>query len=215
MAEAFDLTGQRFGRLTALHRDTDNKGKDSKWICRCDCGNVVSVYTHNLTRGKSTSCGCYRNELTKERMTTHGLSHKEHRLYRVWDSMRQRCGNPKDSAYKNYGGRGIRVCDEWEDNFLSFRTWAISNGYNDSLTIERINVDDDYCPENCKWIPFSEQTSNRRKTKYITVDGVTHTVHEWAEIKGINPLTIYSRIYSKHWDERDAVTRPVRRRNGQ
>lgn len=213
MGRVVDLTGQRFGRLLVLYKDDKNNKKDNKWICRCDCGNVISAYTTNLTRGKSTSCGCYRNELSKERMTTHGHSNDEHRLYRVWDSMRQRCNNKNDKAYKNYGGRGICVCCEWQTSFEAFRNLAIESGYSDALTIERIDVNKNYCPENCKWIPFSEQAANTRRNRFVTIDGETHTLREWARIKGINPGTVYSRINSKHWDEVDAITRPVRRRN--
>lgn len=161
MAKFRDLTGERFGRWAVISHFDQDKWGHHRWLCRCDCGNEKVLYGTELTSGRTTSCGCYFLEWNSERHRKHGDCHK--RLYRTWSSMRKRCRCETCDAFKRYGGRGITICKDWEE-YSKFKQWAISNGYQDDLTIERIDVNGNYCPENCKWIPFKEQAKNRTTT---------------------------------------------------
>lgn len=142
----------------------------------------------------------------------HGYANKE-RLYRIWKNMRRRCNNTKSDYYENYGGRGIRVCSQWDD-YLTFRKWAISNGYKNDLTIDRINNDGDYTPSNCKWSTRKQQNNNTRSNVVITYKGVTKTASEWAEHLGLSKAAIYHRI-ERNWNEKDIIEVPknTRRKN--
>lgn len=156
-----DLTGRKFGRLL-VKRDVGrtNNGRVT-WGCLCECGTLKVVQVDSLLAGKTTSCGCFRRELSSKLRTTHGMS--DSRLYHIYAKMRHRCFNPKDQNYDRYGGRGITICDEWRDNPKSFLDWALANGYKDSLTIDRINNDGNYEPNNCRWADMKEQSSNTRR----------------------------------------------------
>ena len=158
------MTGQRFGRWIVVSQANDyiepKTGQHrSRWNCKCDCENVRDVLANDLIRGKSKSCGCYKRQISRECHTKHGLCRE--RVYKVYSGMITRCYNQNEKSYKYYGGRGITVCDEWKNDFKKFHDWAMANGYQDDLTIERIDVNGDYCPENCTWIPFSEQNRNK------------------------------------------------------
>lgn len=164
---AADMTGQRFGRLTVIDRAENDRKNQACWRCRCDCGNVTVVAGARLRRGTTKSCGCYFQERRREKAKTHGGRHE--RLYGVWYNMRQRCENAKEKSYPYYGGRGIRVCDEWRD-YATFREWALANGYDPEAekgkcTIDRIDVNGNYEPTNCRWVSMAEQNSNKRRTK--------------------------------------------------
>lgn len=153
-----DLTGERFGRLVVL-RQVDSANSMSRYECLCDCGNKTIVYGNNLRRGYTQSCGCYRHECEKVNTRTHGREPR--RIYRIWSGMLNRCNNPNNGRYKHYGGRGITVCGEWHD-FTAFRDWALSHGYREDLSIDRINNDGNYEPDNCRWATAKEQAQNKR-----------------------------------------------------
>ena len=144
-----------------------------------------------------------------KKFKAHGLSNT--RLYRIWYGMKQRCYNPKNTRYKNYGGRNITVCDEWENDFISFYNWAIYNGYNDNLTIDRIDVNGNYKPDNCRFIDQKTQQRNRSNNHLITYNGKTHCINEWAEILGFSKYVIQNRILRDKWDIERAFTKPIRR----
>lgn len=192
MGKILDLTGQKFGYLTVLQlSESKHKQQRAYWKCQCKCGNITDVASNDLRRGNIKSCGCKRRE-------SHNVKHGMHdtRIYRIWTSMCKRCYNPNAKEFKNYGGRGIVMCDEWKNDFRNFCKWAISSGYHDSLTIERIDNNDNYSPENCKWTTSKEQANNRRNTVYIEKNGVKKSLSEWCEITGTNRNSAYTR-YSR------------------
>lgn len=203
-----DLTGQRFGRLTVIER-VENHGTEVAWKCQCDCGNTTKVSGHNLLRGATRSCGCLHKEaLAKARSICH-MQHggKGEKLYVTWQNMRKRCKNPNDKNYKNYGGRGILICEEWND-YAKFREWATSNGYTpdlrgQALSIDRIDVNGNYEPSNCRWVNSKVQNNNRRNNKHITFDGETLTIAQWAERVGVNYQTLIYRL--THWSLEKAL----------
>lgn len=158
MGKFIDLTGQRFGKLVVLERAKGNS-KQINWLCKCDCGRTTVVQGSNLKNGHIRSCGC----LISESNTKHGQWNT--RLYRIYHAMKQRCYNPNSAPYPFYGGRGITVCSEWLNDFQAFYDWAMSNGYRDDLSIDRIDVDGNYEPGNCRWTIKTLQSFNRRKGK--------------------------------------------------
>lgn len=168
MGTLVDLTGKKYGRLVALERAGSTAKKKATWLCRCDCGRMLVVVGSNLTSGNTQSCGCFDRDINSRVHTTHGGNRpgKRERLYSVWLNMRGRCTNPSRPDYKYYGGCGVEVCEEWSD-YSKFRSWAFANGYDPAAphgqcTIDRINVNGNYCPENCRWVDMKTQRHNRR-----------------------------------------------------
>lgn len=188
--KAKDLTGQKFGRLIALYRLRNTNGR-TKWLCVCECGNLVEPTQNNLQRGKTKSCGC----LNKEIVTKHGKS--KCKLYKVYHAMLDRCNNNHHN-YNYYGGRGIAVCDEWKDDFMAFYKWAIDNGYRDNLTIDRIDVNGNYEPDNCRWVTTKQQNRNKRSNHNYTINGKTYCLSEWCERQGLKYTTVQDRL-SCNW----------------
>lgn len=217
MGKVIDLTGKKFGKLTVVRRVENNKHGNSMWECVCECGEKRVVQGCGLTNGHSSSCGCTRKEKLIQRNiefdgnTTHGMC--KTRIYRIWQGIKRRCCNSNDySHYKEYGGRGITVCEEWQ-RFESFYEWAMQNGYADDLTIDRIDVNGNYEPSNCRWTTPKEQANNTRTNRVFTYNGKTQTLTMWAEEYGINRATLYDRLIRKHqWDMEKALTTPVRER---
>lgn len=165
-----DLTGDKFGFWTVLKRDTPRKGaRNSYWLCECKCGTIKSISRSSLISGKSQSCGCKPNENRKGINKTHGMSGT--RLFHEWCSMKRRCKTRNGKDAPSYYSKGITVCAEWSNSFLSFYNWAISNGYNDSLTIDRIDNSKGYSPNNCRWVTIEEQTRNRTNTIFVMYKG--------------------------------------------
>lgn len=212
MTDKMDLVGKRFGRYIVLH-ETDPyvnpKGhKIRRWLCRCDCGKVKKVVQGKLTTGMTLSCGCLGRERRASSIKKHGMAHT--RLYHIYRSMVSRCYRKNDISYQSYGKRGIIVCDEWlgENGFNQFRSWALTSGYNDALSIDRIDSDCNYCPKNCRWIPLKDQQNNKRSNHLIEIDGVTKTLTQWANDYGIGYTTIQARL-KRGWNDKDAVTIPV------
>ena len=200
-----DLTNQKFNKLTVIAR-SENKWNKVLWKCQCDCGNIVYATTNSLKSGNTKSCGCLRSQNFKAIVTKHHLS--QTRIYRIWKEMKKRCYNPKTRNSKYYYARGIKVCEEWKNNFQAFYDWSMQNGYNDKLTIDRIDVNGDYKPSNCRWVDTYTQNNNSRNCHYITYNGETKTLTQWAKTYNINQRTLTYRINDLKWSIGKALTTP-------
>lgn len=192
MSKIFDLIGKKFGRWTVIElhdviqRYTKNgvkDGKDYYYLCQCECGNTSVVYRGNLLKGLSKSCGCLAEEKRIKTNTKHKLSHS--RIDRIYYGMKARCYNSNNPAYKNYGQRGITICNEWLNDKNKFFEWAINNGYKDNLTIDRIDNNKGYSSNNCRWVTKKEQQNNKRNNCLITFNNETHTLSQWANILNV------------------------------
>lgn len=202
MSKEFDITGQRFGRLVAIKKAKSRiQGAQKRcfWLFKCDCGKEKEIYKNAITRGKVVSCGCYIDENRGQSVKKHGM--ESTRLYACWLDMKHRCQYKKSKSgkeykhYKNYAGRGIKVCDKWLDKefgSINFINWALNNGYKDNLTLDRIDVNGNYCPENCRWATVKEQANNKRNNHYITIDGITKTLNQWIKQVKMSETTYYN-----------------------
>ena len=196
MSKKIDMIGKRFGQLVVVKESLTRKNATVYWICKCDCGNVTKPIKGTALRdGTTQSCGCLVSSSIIKRNRSHGMSRTP--LYRTWGNMVQRCTNPKKIAFKNYGGRGIKVCDDWRTSFESFYEWSINNGYSEGLSIDRIDPNGNYCPENCRWIPMKEQGRNRRNTILVDCDGEMKTISQIAKEQGVSHSTVFRR--HKKW----------------
>lgn len=192
-----NLIGQRFGRWVVLEF-AGYKNNKAHWFCKCDCGKEKIVCGKNLTLGKTKSCGCLHNEQLVEYFTKHGARSKEkdktERLYFTWKNMKSRCFNSSSKYYHRYGGRGINICDEWKNSYVAFKEWAISSGYSEKLTIERIDNNGIYCPENCRWATVKEQSRNRSTNIFLEYKGKTYILKDLATALGVDRKKLKRRI---------------------
>lgn len=218
MGKLIDLTGKRFGRLTVIARDGSDKKRNVMWLCACACGQTKAVAGSRLRNGTTKSCGCMVTEKTAILNYRHGGCKKgnRERLYTVWYKMLNRTNDPNDKSFLHYGGRGIQVCEEWRKNYAEFRRWAIANGYDEKApfgecSLERIDNDGDYTPENCRWATYREQSRNTRRNRHLTFNGKTMIVNDWAAETGIASCTIRRRIDHYGWTVGQALTTPVRK----
>jgi hypothetical protein len=218
MGKFVDLTGQKFGNWVVksfieTREVGKSKVKKAFWLCECQCEKktIREIPTDSLKSGNSISCGCYKNKILVERSTKHGFARRGKNcssIYHVWYEMKDRCNNQNNKQFCNYGGRGISICKEWNDSFLVFKDWAYANGYSETLTIDRIDVNGDYCPENCTWIDMKEQQYN--KTCTVLVNG--RSLAKMARENGIEPKLACYR-YKAGWDLRDILhTKPGEKR---
>lgn len=204
---AKDISGQKFGKLTAIEFVGVDANRNAQWRFKCDCGREIVASGSRVRNGHTKSCGCLQKERASEIIQNYnkGPSYKQPtrythggsktRLYDIWVHMKLRCDNSNRDNYKYYGGRGIKVCKEWREDFSSFRDWALSHGYKDGLTIDRIDSNGNYEPDNCRWATVKEQQNNKRNNRMITIDGKTKTMAQWANEKGINYKSLANRIY--------------------
>ena len=202
MPKFIDLQGRRFGRLIVLYRDMTGHSNDrhTYWVCKCDCGRLKTVRSDDLRSGLVVSCGCYHAEVSSKIGSyinlKHGMSNS--RLYKIWVGIKSRCYNKNVPAYKDYGGRGIFVCQSWAENFGEFEKWSFEHGYSDDLEVDRIDNNGPYSPQNCRWVSRKENCRNRRNNYQVEVNGTTYqSVAEAAERLKILPTTLNNQI-KKH-----------------
>lgn len=206
-----DLTGKQFGELTVLgldkEHDISQHNGQYKWICKCSCGEIVSVYANNL---RSTNPSCSKCGYKKVSEKKSGLPSKNNRLYKIYYGMKDRCYNPNIKQYENYGGRGIAICDEWlgKTGFKNFCEWALQNGYTKNLTIDRIDVNGNYEPSNCRWATNKAQQNNKRNTQYIIVYGERLPIKQASEKYGINYHTLRKRL-KKGYSPEESIKKEI------
>lgn len=209
-----DITGMVFGRLTAISF-LEKRNGSPYWTCKCTCGNESIVRKGGLVNKRSQSCGCLSREWAKSGLHSlkHGLTRKGkgHKLHWVWSAMKERCDNPNVGQYNNYGGRGIKVCEEWYD-LSKFHKWAIASGYEEGrkLSIDRIDNNKNYCPENCRWVDQKTQSRNKRNNVILTYNSESRTLVEWAEIIGIHHDTLRGRL-RRGWNAEKTLTSAVKK----
>lgn len=203
MAKRIDISNQTFGELYVISYAYTKRNR-AFWLCKCSCGNEVIYESYPLRNGQRKTCGC-----EKYKGLPKGYSHEP--LYALWWNMKRRCNDDSADSFKNYGARGIKVCSEWND-YSEFYKWAKSNGYEPGLTIDRIDSNKDYCPDNCRWVDWKTQERNRRNNRLITFKGETHCLSEWSEITDINKKTLRNRLING-WSVEKSLTEHIHNKN--
>lgn len=210
MGKLIDLTGKRFGKLVVECRAEDKHRKNGKpiamWKCVCDCGNITIINGTYLRTGDTVSCGCLAKQIITDRNTKHNLSNT--RIYKIWKDMNKRCNNPNHWANKYYRSKNISVCDEWKKDFKSFYEWSMNNGYSDNLTIDRIDVNGNYDPNNCRWATMKQQCNNKTNNKRYFYKGRSYTISELSDLSGLKYGTLALRLRNG-WDIETAMTKPL------
>lgn len=205
MNKPIDLKGKTYGRLTVIEY-AGRKNKKTQWKCRCSCGNILVVATNNLRNGHTQSCGCYAKEVATKNATKHNQVGTQ--LYRAWANMITRATNPKFIEADRYVNRGITVCPEWLEDSSIFIEWALKNGYQKGLSLDRIDNSKGYYPDNCRWANKKQQCRNKDNNVWIDYKGMRKTLIEWSEYLGISYKKLHSRIRKHNWDIKRAFTTP-------
>lgn len=200
MGKIKDMTGKKIGRLTVIKYVYTDKRNNAVWQCKCECGNIVEVRGDTLRSGNTKSCGCL--------CTTHHKSNT--RLYHTWQQMKGRCYNKNNKDYHDYGARGIIVYSEWKHNFEAFYNWAMNNNYQENLTIDRINSNGNYTPDNCRWVDITTQNRNKRNNINFEYKGETHCLTEWCKILGLKYNRVRNRVRRLNWPIEKALELEVR-----
>lgn len=210
MPKKVDITGKRFGKLVAIKFSHKNNCGKNMWLCKCDCGNYKTIDIHNLLRkdkSPTRTCTKCKKNMENSKCYKHGMSYT--RVYRCYKLMKNRCYNTHNKRYYLYGARGITVCDEWlgDDGSTNFIKWALSNGYNDNLTLDRIDNDKGYSPNNCRWATRKEQSNNLRCNKKYEYNGEIYTISQLCDSLNINRKLVYSRL-RLGWELKKAISTP-------
>lgn len=199
------IAGKKFNKLTVLKKTDEKASKSYLWLCKCDCGNFTKTKKWNITSGNTKSCGCLKMDVVKmmnRQNTSHGMSGTK--IYRVWESMKRRCDSKKAERYANYGGRGITYCEEWED-FKGFYEWVEESGYKEGLTIDRIDVNGNYEPSNCRWVTLEQQSFNKTNSRKFNYKGEELTIAELAKASGKSYHLVYQRLVKLGWNVNDSI----------
>lgn len=215
MNNSAEWIGKKFERLTVIsfeHAKPPYRGW--LWVCECECGNIKTLIPNDIKQGKVRSCGCLHNEMSTERATKFKhLTKNNKRLYSIYNGVKKRCYNKAESRYKDYGARGIKMCEEWLVSFDNFVEWSLSNGYSNEMTLERVDVNGDYSPYNCKWITLEEQAFNKRDTKWVTYKGESIQLVKLCKRENVSYDTVHNRIYSLGWSVERAIDEPSQQEN--
>lgn len=206
--------GQKYGKLTII-KEVSPIGSKRRILCKCDCGNIKEYSMDRVIHGRTQSCGCLRNEMFLIHRNNNGTSvypkkATASKLYKIWNAMKCRCYTVSSGAYFKYGAKGIRMCDEWKNDFMAFYNWALANGYSDELTIDRIDYRGNYEPSNCRWADIRTQANNKSNVRKYEYNGELHTMTEWSEIMNINYGALWERLNVLGWSIEKALTTPVR-----
>ena len=208
MGKLKDYSGEKFGRLTVIKRVENNKYNQVRWLCKCDCGNEKIVLANNLRNGETKSCGCLKKE--QDYINIAHIKHNKSntRLYNIWEHMKHRCNNPNSKRHEFYYDKGIKVCDEWQNDFMNFYNWAINNGYQDNLTIDRINNDGNYEPNNCRWATVTEQNNNQSTNIKIKYNNNIYTMKQFCKKYNLKRETLDYRL-KNNWDIEKIINTPT------
>lgn len=213
-----EYIGQRFGRLTVIgfqHKEKPATGWN--WVCKCDCEEMKVINPGDIKSGRVRSCGCLLRDTTRNRMTRYRHKKKDYpRLYGIFHGIKKRCYNKNEPRYKDYGGRGIKMCDEWlksADGFDRFVDWALANGYTDEMSIDRVDVDGDYSPDNCRWFTLQQQSLNKRQTRWVDYKGEHIQLMTLCKRLGVSYDTVHNRIYDRGWPVEKAIETPSQQEN--